>query len=74
MIFVIASVILSFTIGAAIGMHIHRDRPIGDLRVDCSDPCDGPNLFLELDTDVQTLMRKNLVIFRVKLEDFLPQK
>lgn len=74
MVLTIIAVIAAFVIGIIAGKFIRKDRPVGDLRVDRSDPYDNPNLFLELDTDVQTIMRKKLVTFRVKLEDFLPHK
>lgn len=49
-------------------------HPIGDLRVDRSDPVDAPLLFLELDpgTNVGTIMQSDYALFRVKLENFLP--
>jgi len=66
--------LISYIIGVAAGIFVHRDRPIGDLRVDHSDPCDGPHLFLELDTDVPSIMNKSCVVLRVKVKDFLPHK
>ncbi len=30
--------------------------------------------YLELDTDIRTVMRKKRVVFRVKVEDFLPHE
>lgn len=49
-------------------------KPLGDLRVDRSDPSDSPLLFLELDTDtsVNTIINNKVVTFRVKIENFLP--
>lgn len=49
---VIFAVMAALCIGILIGMHLFQDRPVGDLRVDHSDPVDGPHLYLELDTDV----------------------
>ncbi len=75
--FVIATIIISimfFAVGIVVGVAITCQRPAGDLRVDHSDPSDGPYLFLELDTDVRNVMKKKYVIFRVKIKDFLPQK
>lgn len=66
--------LVSIVIGFAIGRILPRERPIGDLRVDQSDPTSAPCLFLELGTDVQTIMRKKRVTFGVKVEDFLPHK
>ncbi len=70
--FVIA--IVAVVIGFIIGRILPRERPVGDLRVDRSDPSCEPYLFLELDTDVRTIMCKKYVTFRVKLEDFVPRK
>lgn len=61
-------------IGFIIGRILPRERPLGDLRVDRSDPTCGPCLFLELDTDVRTIMTKKQATFRVKVENFLPHK
>ena len=54
----------------------HKQRPIGDLRVDGSDPSDHPYLFLELDKgeNVNTIISSKYATFRVKLENFLPHK
>jgi len=70
----ILSIIIAFVIGVLVGTIIHRDRPVGDLRVDHSDPDDGPYLFLKLDTDVASIMNKSRVVLRVKVKDFLPHK
>ncbi len=66
--------IVSIIIGIMIGRLAHRERPLGDLRVDRSDPSCEPYLFLELDTDVYTIMRKKNATFRVKLENFVPHE
>ncbi len=69
---------MEITIGILIGVLIsvvlsHR-RPLGNLRVDRSDPTSEPLLFLELDTDVRTIMRKKRVVFKVRVENFLPHE
>lgn len=66
--------LVSFAVGAVVAALIRRDHPIGDLRIDRSDPTSEPLLFLELDTDVRSIMRKKHVTFRVKLENFIPHK
>lgn len=66
--------LLSVLIGFAIGWAAHRERPLGDLRVDRSDPAGAPLLFLELDTDVTAVMRKKRVTLRVKLENIIPHE
>mgnify|MGYP006922409186 CR=1 FL=1 len=45
-------------IGLLVGVVLSHRRPLGNLRVDRSDPTSEPYLFLELDTDVRTIMRK----------------
>lgn len=80
---------MQFAIGLVIGLLImfvilfpqlkavrSRHRPIGDLRVDRSDPRDGPYLFLELDayTDVDKIANSKYATFRVKLENFVPHE
>ncbi len=66
--------VVAVVIGFIVGRVLPRERPVGDLRVDHSDPDGGPYLFLELDTDVPTIMRKSHVMLRVKVKDFLPHK
>lgn len=71
----IIAAIAALCIGILIGMRLFQDRPVGDLRVDHSDFADeGPRLYLELDTDIRTVMRKKRVVFRVKVKDFLPHE
>lgn len=64
--------LVAIVIGFVIGRVLPRERPLGDLRVDRSDPTCEPYLFLELDTDVYTVMRKKHITFRVKVENLLP--
>lgn len=73
--FIIALVaIMALLAGMAIGAAIGYEHPVGDLRVDRSDSTSEPYLFLELDTDIQNVIRRKQVTFRVKLEDFIPRK
>lgn len=51
-----------------------KQRPFGNLRVDQSDLTCEPLLFLELDTDVRTIMRQKKVSFKVRVENFLPHE
>lgn len=72
---------MHFIIGLIIGLFVmfailfpilmvfrYRGKPIGDIRVDKSDPIDGPYLFLELDPQegVGSIINKKQVSFRVK--------
>jgi len=66
--------IIFLIIGVLIGKVIFKDQPIGDLRVDRSDPTCEPYLFLELNSDVRDIMRRKNATFRVKVENFIPRK
>lgn len=70
----LVSVVIGFIIGFIIGRVLPRERPLGDLRVDRSDPTCEPYLFLELGTDVHNIMNKKHVTFRVKVKNFLPHE
>lgn len=65
---------IGILIGLLIGVVLSHRRPLGNLRVDRSDPTSEPLLFLELGTDVRTIMRKKQVVFKVRVEDFLPHE
>ena len=65
---------IGIVIGVLLGIVLSRRRPLGNLRVDRSDPTSEPLLFLELGTDVRTIMRKKQVVFKVGVEDFLPHE
>lgn len=64
--------LVAIVIGFTIGRILPRERPLGDLRVDRSDPTCDPYLFLELNTDVYAVMRRKQVTFCVKVENLLP--
>ncbi len=70
----IAIALVAVIIGFIIGRVFPRERPLGDLRVDRSDLTCEPYLFLELGTDVHSIMRKRYITFRVKVENFLPHE
>ena len=71
----IIAAIAALCIGILIGMRLFQDRPVGDLRVDHSDFADeGPPLYLALDTDIRTVLRKKRVVFRDKVKDFQPHE
>lgn len=71
---VVIAVVLALAAGMAIGLAVGYEYPVGDLRVDQSDPTSPPYLFLELDTDVYSVMRRKHVALRVKLKDFIPHE
>lgn len=70
--------VIMFGIGVVVGcvvmMIVHRSKSIGSLRVDTSDPDDGPYLFLELAKDVNAICRKKYVLLKVKVQNFISRK
>ena len=68
------AMIIGIAIGFSFGKAKYHQWPIGDLRVDQSDPDSPPHLFLELDKNVPAVMSKKYVVFRVKVEDFVPHE
>lgn len=53
-----------------------EQKPIGTLRIDSSDPDDGPYLFLELNQSIANLklQDKKFVILEVDATNYLSQK
>ncbi len=67
--------LIGILIGILIARFIFRDKPIGSLRVDQSDPDSGPYLFLELSPDgAGEIYKKKYVSLRVDLKDYISQK
>lgn len=51
-----------------------RNVSQGILNVDCSDPEDGPYLFLELKVPVSDIVSRKQVIFDVSMKNYVSQK
>lgn len=71
------AVTVVFVVGVFIGIVFEksrRDESIGDLRIDESDPEDGPYLFLELNTRPDNIKTRKRVTLNVKVENFISQK
>ena len=66
--------VLGLIVGVALTTIIFGAKSIGDLRVDQSDPDDGPYLFLELKERPDFIKRKKFVILSVKVKNFISQK
>ncbi len=49
-------------------------KSVGSLRIDTSDPDDGPYLFLELSKDIGEIYRKKYATFKVSLKNFIPHE
>ncbi len=60
--------------GSVATIIFRREKTIGSLRVETSDP-DGPYLFLELnDGNIAGILRKRHVMLNVKVGDYISQK
>ena len=73
------SLIIVLLIGVVIGMlvsrFIFREKPVGSLRVDESDPDSGPYLFLELDPGgANQIHKKQRVSLRVEIKNYISHK
>ena len=67
--------LLGIFIGLLIERYVFRDKPIGSLRVDHSDPDSGPYLFLELNPGgADEIYKKRYVSLRVELKDYISHK
>lgn len=72
---VIIAILVGFLIGLLMSRFIFREKPVGSLRVDHSDPDSGPYLFLELDHDgAEAIYKKRYVRLRVDLKNYISQK
>ena len=72
----IIGIVVGIIIGLVVGTLIFRRRhiPVGELRIDRSDPTSEPFLFLKLYTDVRTISGMTTVTFDVLNENFLPHE
>lgn len=70
------SLIIALLIGTIIGLILSRfvfkEKPVGSLRVDQSDPDSGPYLFLELSHEgADAIYKKKYVVLKVNLKDYI---
>ena len=72
----IIGIVVGIIIGLVVGALIFQRRhiPVGELRIDRSDPTSEPLLFLELDADVRTISSMKTVALSVRNENFLPHE
>jgi hypothetical protein len=63
-------------IGCILMKILSHPHPVGNLRIDNSDPDDGPYLFLELSSEStpDILKLKKYVTFEVKAKDYISHK
>lgn len=64
--------IVGILIGLSLSRFIFKDKTIGSLRVDSSDPDSGPYLFLEVDPGgMDNIYKKQYVRLRVKIKNYI---
>lgn len=67
--------IIGVAIGYVLSRFIVKEKPVGTLRVDQSDPDIGPYLFLELNHGgMETMKKKKYVLFEVNLKSYIPHE
>lgn len=68
--------IVGFVAGWLFGVYLYYSQPVGNLRIDNSDPDEGPQLFLELyaDASPKALKNKKKVALRIKAENYISHK
>lgn len=65
---------IGIVVGCIITLIISRTRNIGFLRVDTSDPDDGPYFFLELNTLPDNVIKRKYVTLKVNPNSYISQK
>ena len=71
MIWLIISFVIGLIFGGIVGITFKEEKPIGTLKVDRSDPDDGPYLFLELETDPRYIMSQKRVNLKVDVKNYI---
>ena len=70
--------VITFFVGLLIGgffvYFLSRFDSVGTLRVDRSDPYDGPHLFLELSKGIGAIGRKKYVTLKVNNNSYIPHE
>lgn len=68
-----AIVFISLWAGYYTGKLTYRDKPMGVIRIDSSDP-DGPYMFLEIATSVEDVMSRKYITLEVNTESYISQE
>ena len=67
--------LIGIMVGVLLSRFIFREKPVGSLRVDESDPDSGPYLFLELDrSGADVIYKQRYVRLRVELKNYISHK
>lgn len=65
---------IGFLLGGFFMYALSGGEPIGTLRIDTSDPDDGPYLFLELSKNPNLIRSKKYVTLKVNSNDYISRK
>lgn len=69
------SILIGILVGIFMSRFIFKEKSVGSLRVDQSDPDSGPYLFLELNRDgAEAIYKKHYVRLRVDLKNYISHK
>lgn len=64
--------LIGIVVGLILSRFIFKEKPVGSLRVDQSDPDSGPYLFLELSHEgVDAIYKKRYVTLKVSIKDYI---
>ena len=68
----ITVLLIGTVIGLILSRFIFKEKPVGALRVDRSDPDSGPYLFLELSHEgANAIYKKKYVTLKVSIKDYI---
>lgn len=70
----IAIGIVGFIAGVIVGRRSNSQSISGTLRIDSSDPYDGPYMFLELSEDLISVSKRKHVLLDVDTESYISRK
>lgn len=72
---IVIVILIGILIGLFLSQFIFKEKSVGSLRVDQSDPDSGPYLFLELNRDgAEAIYKKRYVRLRVNLKNYISHK
>lgn len=71
---ILIALVLGILVGIAASAAFFHAKTIGSLRVDRSDPSEPPYLFLEVEKNPDALKHGQVVVLRVRRENFVPHK
>jgi hypothetical protein len=66
--------VIGIVIGFVVSEILSRKDSMGTIRVDSSDPYDGPYLFLEMTGSVEKLKKRKYAMFKVSTISYIPHE